>query len=169
MGSEHAGGDGGRIREFRSGDVAEVEKIIREAREAAQWSQPELRNMGELGGLKAYVSETSGGISGIVIGRQVADEGEILNLAVRAAKRRSGEGKRLVERILEEFSILGISRVFLEVRESNAGAIAFYEGMGFREIGRRSDYYQDPKEAARVMELWLRKSTEQGEIVRTRS
>jgi ribosomal-protein-alanine N-acetyltransferase len=49
--------------------------------------------------------------------------------------------------------------VFLEVRESNVGAIAFYRGLGFEGIGMRRDYYQDPKEAATVMELWLRKFT----------
>ncbi len=52
-----------------------------------------------------------------------------------------------------------VSRVFLEVRESNAGAITFYRGLGFQEVGTRREYYQDPKEAATVMELLLRKST----------
>ena len=62
--------------------------------------------------------------------------------------------------MLEEFAGQGVSRVFLEVRESNATAVDFYEKLGFRQVGVRQDYYQAPAESAKVMELWVRKSTE---------
>ena len=68
-----------RIREFRSEDVAQVAVILREAPEAAQWPESELRSMGYLTGLRAFVSESGAGITGVVIGRQVAEEAEILN------------------------------------------------------------------------------------------
>jgi len=113
----------------------------------------------ELPGVAALVSERGGAISGIVVGRQVLDEAEILNLAVAQGVRRQGEGRALVQRLLNRFTEFQVSRVFLEVRESNAGAIAFYRELGFQPVGRRKDYYQDPKEAATVMELLLRKST----------
>ena len=44
-----------------------------------------------------------------------------------------------------------IKNLFLEVRESNLGAIAFYERFGFSKIGRRKIYYRDPEEAAITM------------------
>lgn len=149
-----------RIREFRSDDVAQVVVILHEAPEAAQWPESELRSMSYLTGLRAFVSESGAGITGVVIGRQVAGEAEILNLAVRVSARRRGEGKALVGKILEEFAEQGVSRVFLEVRESNAIAVGFYEKLGFRQVGVRRDYYQTPSESAKVMELWVRKSTE---------
>jgi ribosomal-protein-alanine N-acetyltransferase len=113
----------------------------------------------EMPGVAAFVSERGGAISGIAVGRRVLDEAEILNLAVAQGMRRQGEGRALVERLLNRFAEVQVSRVFLEVRESNAGAIAFYRGLGFQVVGTRRDYYQDPEEAATVMELLLRKST----------
>src|SRR5215469_16204075 len=81
--SHEIGSGENRIREFRSDDVAQVLVILREAPEAAQWAEPELRSMGWLTGLRAFVSESGAGITGVVIGRQAAGEAEILNLAVR--------------------------------------------------------------------------------------
>lgn len=160
MGSEAMAKPGFLIRTFNGAeDATQVAEILQEAREAASWSEEALRETVKLPGVSALVSERSGSVTGIVVGRQVLDEAEILNLAVTEETRRQGEGRALVGRILNRFSELHVSRVFLEVRESNAGAIAFYRGLGFQAIGSRRDYYQDPKEAATVMELWLRKFT----------
>jgi [ribosomal protein S18]-alanine N-acetyltransferase len=160
MGSEQAAKPGFVIRTFSGAeDAAEVVEILREAREAAAWSQEALQETVSLAGVAAFVSERNGVISGIVVGRQVVDEAEVLNLAVKQGMRRQGEGGALVRRILQRFSERQVSRVFLEVRESNAGAIAFYRGLGFQAVGVRKDYYRDPKESATVMELWVRKFT----------
>jgi ribosomal-protein-alanine N-acetyltransferase len=160
MGSERGVRAGFVIRVFNGvEDAAAVSEILREAREAASWSEEALRETVKLPGVTAYVSERNGAISGIVVGRQVLDEAEVLNLAVMQGMRRQGEGRALVRQLLNRFAELAVSRVFLEVRESNAGAITFYRGLGFEAIGTRRDYYQDPKESATVMELWLRKFT----------
>ena len=160
MGSEGAARPGFVIRVFDGAeDAAEVTEILREAPEAASWSEEALRETVKLPGVAALVSERDGAISGIVVGRRVLDEAEILNLAVTKGRRRQGEGRSLVGHILNRFAESHVSRVFLEVRESNVGAIAFYRGLGFEAIGTRRDYYQDPKESATVMELWLRKFT----------
>ena len=58
----------------------------------------------------------------------------------------------LLQELLRRFEESGVSRVFLEVRESNKGAMAFYERAGFQRAGRREGYYQDPREAALVFE-----------------
>jgi ribosomal-protein-alanine acetyltransferase len=161
MGSERTARPGFVIREFdAAADAPEVAAILREAREAASWSEEALRETALLPGVAAFVSERGDAISGIVVGRQVLDEAEILNLAVRQGVRRQGEGRALVRRALQQFAERQVSRVFLEVRESNAGAIAFYRGLGFEAVGSRKDYYHDPTEAATVMELWLGKSTD---------
>jgi len=160
MGAEDTAGSEGKIREFRMADVAAAAQIFREAPEAAQWPEAELRGAFYLTGVVAYVSEQQGAIAGVVIGRRVSGEAEILNLAVKPERRRRGTGRQLVGEMLEEFAASGVSRVFLEVRESNVTAIGFYDRLGFQTVGLRRDYYQNPPEAAKVMELWLRKSTE---------
>lgn len=161
MESEGTGRAGFAIRSFDAGtDAAQVAAILKEAKEAANWSEEALRETELLPGVAALVSERGGIVSGFLVGRQVLDEAEILNLAVKQEMRRKGEGRALVLRALEEFGERGISRVFLEVRESNAGAIAFYRGLRFVAIGRRKDYYREPMESAIVMERRLGKSTD---------
>jgi [ribosomal protein S18]-alanine N-acetyltransferase len=160
MGSEQAAKPGFVIRTFNGAkDTAEVVEILREAREAAAWSREALQETVSLAGVAAFVSERNGAISGIVVGREVVDEAEILNLAVKRGMRRQGEGGALVRRMLQRFFERQVSRVFLEVRESNARAITFYRGLGFQAVGTRKDYYRDPKESATVMEVWVRKFT----------
>ena len=160
MATEATAKPGFVIRAFKGAeDAGQVAGILLAAREAASWSEEALRDTVRLPGVSAFVSERGGIVSGIVVGRQVLDEAEILNLAVARGVRRQGEGRALVRRILHRFAELEVNRVFLEVRESNAGAIQFYRGLGFQAIGTRKDYYHDPKEAATVMELWLRKFT----------
>ena len=161
VGADEQRSSGIWLRAFRGEqDAAQAAAILRDTAEATVWSETGLRKMSDLSGVTAFVSGTEGELSGILIGRRAADEGEILNLAVSRGKRWAGEGGRLVRALLEEYRLQGVSRVFLEVRESNAGAIAFYERLGFRAVGRRNAYYQRPSEAALVMELRLVKSTE---------
>ena len=153
MGAEAKSGEGAFVvREFRAEDTAAASEILREAREAANWSSQALMEFMPLPGAMALMSERAGRPSGFVLGRLMADEAEVLNLAVREECRRQGEGRALVEELLRRFAESGVSRVFLEVRESNRGAIGFYEGMGFRQTGRREGYYREPEEAALVYE-----------------
>ena len=87
--------------------------------------------------------------------RNAADESEILNLAVEPESRRQGIASVLLAAALAASRAAGAKSVYLEVRESNAGAIAFYGRNGFEPTGRRAHYYQDPPEAAVVMSLAL--------------
>jgi ribosomal-protein-alanine N-acetyltransferase len=75
-------------------------------------------------------------------------EREILNVAVRPAFRRQGIARLLLENELRHPAIF-----FLEVRESNTAARCLYTTLGFREIGRRENYYQQPIETAIVMQM----------------
>jgi len=92
-------------------------------------------------------------LAGYAIGLAVRDEGEVLNLAVRAEARRQGAGGRLLDALLGELKRRGARRVFLEVRSSNEAAVHLYEGAGFRRIGRRPAYYAHPREDAVTMAL----------------
>ena len=78
---------------------------------------------------------------GFILIRAVADEAEILTLAVRPSARRQGLGGRLVKAASRRAVELGASRMFLEVAEDNAPARGLYEALGFEAAGRRPRYY----------------------------
>ncbi len=78
---------------------------------------------------------------GFILIRTVADEAEVLTLAVRPAARRQGIGARLVRRARVRAITAGAERMFLEVAEDNAAAGALYAGSGFEAAGRRRRYY----------------------------
>lgn len=79
------------------------------------------------------------------------DEADIMNVAVLPAYRRRGTAKALLlelERLLGE---RGIRTVALEVRASNAPAIALYVGLGYVQVGLRKNYYFHPREDALIL------------------
>src|ERR1700739_4668261 len=111
------------IRAFRPADAAVVRRILKESPQAAGWTEASLRDSAEWRGIVSRVSERNGEITGFIIGRQVEDEAEILNLAVSPAKRGDGDGRGLLKAAIDEFRARRASRVFLEVRESNEAGI----------------------------------------------
>jgi ribosomal-protein-alanine N-acetyltransferase len=143
------------IRAFRPDDAAGLTSILRDAPEAANWTQASYREWMNSPGAVAFVSEGDGRVTGFVIGRQVADEAEVLNLAVAPLARRKGQGGALLNAVVSEFRARGVNRVYLEVRESNVAARAFYAKHGFSQTGKRLKYYRKPEEAAIVMEMKL--------------
>ena len=144
-----------RIRALRPEDIPELVSITEESSQAANWSRESYEELCTSEGFLAFVSERAGRVSGFVVGRQAADEGEILNVAVRRENRRKGEGRALLLAVLEQLHWRGVRRVYLEVRESNETGIAFYEKQGFAKTGRRRGYYREPEEAAVLMEKKL--------------
>lgn len=143
------------IRMLRPEDAPAVSEILRAAPEAVFWPEVSVKEVLEWQGTLALVSEADGKVTAFLIGRQGGDEAEILNLAVTPENRRKGEGGSLLKAAIEAFRTRAVSRVFLEVRESNAVAIAFYRKHGFSPAGRREGYYREQGEAALIMEKKL--------------
>ena len=143
------------IRALLPADGASVTKILEEAPEAANWSRESFERSTNSPGGVTLVSEADGEISGFLVARQIVDEVEVLNLAVARARRRRGDGGALLKAALKQFAGRGVSRVFIEVRESNEEGIAFYTKHGFAKTGLRPAYYHDPVEAAVLMEKKL--------------
>ena len=79
-----------------------------------------------------------------LIGRVIADEAELLTLAVSPDLRRQGTGRRLVEGFAAEAARRGAASAFLEVAADNAAARALYAATGFQEAGYRKGYYATP-------------------------
>jgi ribosomal-protein-alanine N-acetyltransferase len=138
------------VRNFELRDAQAIEQIVKKSSEAATWSSESYREL-DRRGQSAWVVEADGAVCGFLVARTVADQGEILNLAVDPASRRAGNASALLHRAVAEFRRQGITDVFLEARESNTAAISFYESRGFVRTGRRPDYYQNPAEAAVLM------------------
>ena len=84
------------------------------------------------------------GDAGLLLGRAVAGEAELLTVAVLPEARRRGLGRKLVARFLYQARLRGAKRAFLEVSAENPAAIALYESAGFILAGRRKGYYQVP-------------------------
>lgn len=145
----------GTIRAMRPEDVTEVSSILRESPEAAKWNAQSLEEALRWPGAVALVAEGGEGLSGFLMGRQTADEAEILNIAVKSNARRRGTGRALLGAALKGFTAQKVRKIFLEVREANATAIQFYQRAGFTQIGKRPQYYRNPEEAGLLMEMKL--------------
>jgi ribosomal-protein-alanine acetyltransferase len=150
-----------QVRTCKEEDLAAVHELLSMAPEAAGWS---------LAGLGSFVKEypehnliacKGHEIVGYISGRTAGSEGEVLNLVVRDRHRREGVGRVLVKALLQVFGRAGVVQVFLEVRESNGRGAAFYQKLGFQQIGRREGYYSIPVEAALVLGLALRQVPEE--------
>lgn len=103
------------------------------------------------------VEELPGGeaVLGFVIFWLVHDELHVLNVAVAAEHRRRGAARALMAEAAARGRARGARLATLEVRRSNAGAIALYRGLGYREVAVRPRYYAEEAEDAIVMELRL--------------
>ncbi|HEY3257624.1 MAG TPA: ribosomal protein S18-alanine N-acetyltransferase, partial [Gemmatimonadaceae bacterium] len=92
-------------------------------------------------------------ILGYIVAMVVAEQAEILNLAVAPSVRRQGLGGELLDAGIAAVSALGAREAFLEVRESNKSALGLYGSRGFAALARRSRYYRNPVEDALVLRL----------------
>jgi ribosomal-protein-alanine N-acetyltransferase len=101
------------------------------------------------------VAEGDAGLTGCAAFRSVADEAELLRVAVCPGHRRRGLAWRLVEAGLAELAGRGVARCTLEVRPDNRPALALYRRLGFALEGERPAYYADGARAL-VLALDLR-------------
>jgi len=130
----------------------------RESATAAHWSKQQYEDM--LGTSDPQSAErvvliaedeTAGvgsEIFGSLVARRVGVEWELENIVVANSMRRRGTGTLLLTELITLARAAGGSAIFLEVRESNQAARAFYRKMCFEEAGVRSSYYASPAENA---------------------
>ena len=75
----------------------------------------------------------------------------MMNLAVAVDYRRRGIAEQLVHTLIDNLKSQDVTCLTLEVRASNQPAIKLYEKIGFSQVGRRPNYYHNPKEDALIM------------------
>ena len=133
-----------RMNESHVSAVAELEK----QNFSEPW--PDIAVRGELTNKLAMwlVALENGEVVGYVGSQTVLQEADMMNIAVADTHRRRGIAKMLVEELIRQ---LDAYQLTLEVRASNAPAIALYEALGFVQVGLRKNYYRKPKEDALIL------------------
>ncbi len=128
-------------------DVAELEKRCFND----PWSESALADSLDDPCAKLMVALYGGAVCGYICLMLTDDNGYIPRVCVRPAYRRRGIATALMDTAETAAKVFGCTSVTLEVRESNSAAIALYESLGYRPLGKRPGFYTDPIEAAIVM------------------
>ena len=127
--------------------VAELEKICF----ADPWSEKSVAS--ELDNIWALwlVAVEDDRVIGYIGSQTSIDETDVMNVAVHPDYRRQGIAEALIASLLNDLKEQGSHSLTLEVRASNVPAITLYEKLGFAEVGRRKNYYRNPKEDALIL------------------
>ena len=109
------------------------------------WTRSQCAGILPMTGVSLYLArdENSEKVVGFSLFRSVADESELLLIAVSPKRHREGIGSRLLDHFMDHARSNGVRRVHLEVRDGNP-AIEMYRSAGFIQIGRRRNYYHAP-------------------------
>lgn len=92
-------------------------------------------------GYDGWVAREENELTGFAVLMRAIDEIHLLVIGIAPECQRAGRGRSLLDFVTGQARAGGMTRMLLEVRPSNAGAIAFYQHAGFVEIGRRRGYY----------------------------
>lgn len=137
------------LREYRAPDFDSLVALDRDCFEPGiAYSPREMRGFLSLATREIVVAESAGEIAGFCLGhRAPRSVGRIITLDVRSDRRRGGVGAALLSALIARLEAAGARRTVLEVDLRNAGAIAFYESLGFRRGGTIPDYYGPGRDA----------------------
>lgn len=125
-------------------DVALVDTIMAEAFDPAYgeaWTRGQCLGVLALPGVRLTLAFVDDGPAGFAMIRAVADEAELLLLAVDPVHRRRGVGTALLRAVEAECTAIGVAKLHLEVRAGNA-AVRLYTAHGFAKVGERRAYYR---------------------------
>ncbi|MDB5683050.1 MAG: ribosomal-protein-alanine acetyltransferase [Sphingomonas bacterium] len=132
------------LRETGARDVGEMMTVMREAFDPSfgeAWNSAQCLGILGLPSVWLTLASADRQPAGFALARVVADEAELLLLAVRPCFRRRGIGQLLIGRTLAVAAAAGARTVHLEVRDGN-DAFRLYQNSGFAEVGRRRGYYR---------------------------
>ncbi len=137
------------IRAAHIKDIPSLAELERECF-SLPWSENSFKESMDGANTVFYVCETEDDIVGYVGAVFAFDECSVTNVCTSQNARRQGIGEALMRYLEAECKGRGAARIFLEVRESNAGAISLYEKLGYSRLGIRRGFYSKPREDAFV-------------------
>lgn len=135
------------IRDAKPSDIDQILSIERENFDRP-WSELSFLNEFKKDKCDFLVCETGGQVAGYIIFWYILDEAELANISVSKKHRRKGIAAELFNTCLKMHP--DVSRIYLEVDETNTGAICLYEGFGFKKTGYIKDYYGKDMHAQRM-------------------
>jgi ribosomal-protein-alanine N-acetyltransferase len=133
-----------RLRPGRVDDLDDVMRIMTAAFQPCfgeAWTRSQCAGILPMHGVGLTIAEGVRGAAGFSLARCIADEAELLLIAVDPASQRSGVGQFLLDDFIETAREAGASRLHLEVRDGNP-AMVMYRAAGFEVAGRRRNYYR---------------------------
>lgn len=148
------------IRDMSFKDLPAVLRIERESFPSPWSAAMFVLEMTRVGSLTFVSENEEGELEGYVVCTKLDLDWHLMNIAVPVRLRRSGIAQSLMRELVDRVG--PDSRITLEVRPSNIGAIALYEAWGFLAAGRRRGYYPDSGEDAIVM--WRTERTLHGSL-----
>jgi [ribosomal protein S18]-alanine N-acetyltransferase len=145
---------GVRVRRMEPGDLDRVMEIER-ASFTMPWTLETFRGLLRRPDSVLWVAERVAPPVREVVGYAavwiVVDQAELGDIAVEEAWRGRGIGRQLLDTVINTMAARGVRELYLEVRVGNHGAQRLYERFGFVRVGRRKDYYSEPREDALVL------------------
>jgi ribosomal-protein-alanine N-acetyltransferase len=141
------------IRRWEEKDVAKIAEMEQRCFKDA-WSEAMLRESFSNPLTHCFLVEEGGQVCGYCCLFVLFEDAEVLNIAVDESHRGKGYAKQMMGQMHACAKTLGAERCLLEVRVSNAPAIALYKGFGYQSYGVREKYYADG-ESAYVMQTAL--------------
>jgi ribosomal-protein-alanine acetyltransferase len=141
------------VRPATAADIPLIMQLERDSPTAAHWSETHYKALFSEPTRVALIIDEAG----FLVAHHIDIEWEIENILVAANVRRHGLASELMRTFLATARQQNAEYIFLEVRESNHAAQAFYEKHGFQASGRRAHYYRGPDEDALTYRLDLAK------------
>ena len=138
------------ITEMKATHVAQVAELERICF-ADPWSEKSVASELDNKWALWLVAEENDCVMGYIGSQTSIDETDVMNVAVHPDYRRKGIAEALITELVARLKEGGSHALMLEVRASNAPAIALYEKLGFSQVGCRRNYYRNPKEDALIL------------------
>jgi ribosomal-protein-alanine N-acetyltransferase len=137
-----------RLEPGTSADLDSVMDVMEDAfgrRYGEAWTRSQLAGILPMAGVSLTIARDGNDSITIAfsLSRTVADESELLLIAVLPSHQREGVGQRLLDDFMARADANGVGRVHLEVRDGNP-AVIMYRTAGFDQAGRRRNYYHAP-------------------------
>ncbi len=138
------------IERMNEAHIVEIGRLEKECF-STPWSENSLREEIDNERARFFVAVCDGNVAGYIGAHNVFGEVYITNVAVFPEYRRKGVAETLIKKLNDVSFSENAEFVTLEVRESNKGAINLYSKIGFKEVGKRKNFYENPREDALLM------------------